>query len=113
MTLQKQIPNLPAAMAFRRQITNRVKITKGLAHLFPFDEQVRAMHPVLHKWPTGRLQPGALALRDLVFVMWKRQVLAAHMQVEAGAEDLHAHRTALDVPAGTPFAPWARPEHIA
>src|SRR6188474_3283679 len=104
MPLQEQIPNLPAAVAFAEQIADRKKIPKGLAHLFAFDEQVRAMHPVLHKWPAVRLQSGSLTLRDLIFMVWKSQVFTAHVQVKARTQNLHAHRAALDVPAGTPFA---------
>src|SRR3954471_1857285 len=35
------------------------------------------------------------------------------MEIEAGAEQIHAHGAALDVPARTAFAPWTRPKDFA
>src|SRR5688572_31902052 len=113
MPLQEQIPDLAPAAAFREQIADCEKIPEGLAHLFPFHEQVCAMHPVLHKWTPVRLQPSPLTLRDLILVMWKSQVLTPDVQVKARSQDLHAHRAALDVPARTPLAPRARPQQVS
>jgi hypothetical protein len=44
-------------------------------------------------------------------VVRENEVLASEVQVEAGAEQLHAHGAALDVPAGSAVTPWARPAH--
>src|SRR5687768_13378562 len=112
MPLQEQIANLAPLVALRQQIADREKIPERLAHLFALDEQVCAMDPVLHKRPACRLQACALALRDLVLMMRKGQVLAPHVQIETRPENLHAHRAALDVPSRTAFSPWTRPKYI-
>ncbi len=56
------------------------------------------MHPVPRKGLAGQ----RLALRDLVLVVRKHQILAARVQIEGLAQILHRHRRALDVPARTP-----------
>ena len=72
---------------------------------------MRAMQPILDErlpWP---LHFRAFALRDFVLVMREDQVLAAQVQIEAGAEQFHAHRAALDVPARPAVPPRTRPEN--
>src|SRR5690242_21943003 len=71
------------------------------------------MHPMLHEALPLWLHARSFALGDFILVMRKHQILAAEMQVEARSEQFHAHGAALDVPAGTAFAPRARPEHVA
>ena len=58
------------------------------------------MEPV----PDELLPGGGLALGDLVLVVWEHEVDPAAVEVEAGPEQLEAHRRALEVPAGTPGA---------
>src|SRR6185436_19290360 len=45
--------------------------------------------------------------------MRKNQVFTTEMQIEARAEQLHAHRRTLDMPTGAAFTPWARPENVS
>ena len=54
------------------------------------------MQPIANE----RFSRGALTLRDLVFVVRKDQINAAGVNVERLPQVLHAHRRALDVPAG-------------
>src|SRR5262249_460831 len=62
----------------------------------------------------GERFPGRrLGLRDLALVVREDQVLAATVDVERRAEIFHRHRRALDVPAGTPFAPRSGPRRLA
>ena len=67
------------------------------------------MQPVAHK----RLARGRFALRDFVFVVRKRQVNAARVDIQRFAKIFHGHRGALDVPAGTPRADGRFPEMLA
>src|SRR5205823_5663371 len=99
--------------SFGQQIAQREKVAQRLAHLLALDEQVRAVQPVFDEPLAGRLDRRAFALRDLIFVMGENQILAAEMQVKARAEQRHAHRAALDVPARTALAPGTRPKNLA
>ena len=56
---------------------------------------------------------GRLALRDLVLVVREDQVDPTGMNVECGAEVAHAHRGALDVPAGAARAERRLPRGLA
>ena len=67
------------------------------------------MNPIAHKG----LSRGALALRDLVFVMRENQVHAAAMNVKGFAQVLHAHGGAFDVPSGASRANLRFPEILA
>ncbi len=109
MRLKQRVTNFAPGEAFRGEIAQREEISKRLAHLLPFDEQMRAVHPMFHERLAGR----AFALGNLVLVMRKFQILATEMQVEACAQHLHAHGGTFDVPAGPAFAPWAGPEDLA
>src|ERR1035441_315604 len=71
------------------------------------------MQPVFDEGLAARLDPRALALRDLILVMGEHEVFAPQMQVKAWPEEFHAHGAALNVPAGPAFAPRAGPEHRA
>src|SRR5213076_3453254 len=55
----------------------------------------------------------ALALGDLVLVVRKDVVHRAGMDVEVLAQIFHAHRGALDVPAGPPLSPRRGPRRLA
>src|SRR5947207_14687923 len=111
MSSQQQIPDLAPDKTFVEQIAQSEEVPEALGHFLVFDEQVSAMHPVFNKRLPCRLHGGAFALRDLVLMMRKHQILSAEMKVEARTEQFHAHRTALDMPAGAAFAPWAGPEN--
>ena len=63
------------------------------------------MHPVAHEGLARR----AGALRDLVLVVREDEVDAPAVQVERLAQVLHAHRRALEVPAGTAAAEGSVP----
>src|SRR6266849_668689 len=54
-----------------------------------------------------------LALRDLIFMVWKLQVDAAGMDIELFSKVLLGHGGALDVPAGEAYAPGTGPVHLA
>src|SRR4051812_38607474 len=110
MRSEQQITNLATGVTLGRQVAQDKKVAERLAHLFAFNEQVRAVHPMFDEAFSGRLQAGALALGDFVLVMWEDEVFAAEMQVETGSEQFHAHGAALDVPAGATIAPRAGPE---
>src|SRR6266699_623401 len=93
-------------MTFRKQIAQREKIPLGLRHLLAFDKQVLRVQPVAHEMLPGR----ALALCNFVFMMWKRQVDSAGVNIPRLTEILHGHRGALNVPAGAPRADRCLPE---
>src|SRR5271169_7120964 len=66
------------------------------------------VHPVAHKRLTGR----AFALRDFVFVVRKREIDAASVNVQRLAQILHGHRGAFDMPAGAALADGRFPEML-
>jgi len=74
---------------------------------------MRGVEPVFHKSPALRLETGAFALGNFVFVMGKHEILAAEMKIEARPQKLHAHGAALDMPPGPAFAPRAGPGYLA
>src|SRR4051812_31461820 len=113
MRSEQEITDFTTSEILGEQITCGIKITKRFAHLLAFDEQVRAVQPVVHKMLAGLLQTSAFALGNLVLVMRENQIFAAHVDIEAGPEQFHAHCAALDVPAGSAFAPWTGPKYIA
>src|SRR2546421_12568685 len=87
-------------------ITQRRKVLQAFRHLLADSVlQMLRVQPIADE----RLVGGGLALRDLVFVVRKDVVHAAGMDVEALAQVLHAHRRALDVPAGPARAKWSLP----
>src|SRR2546422_9775430 len=73
---------------------------------------MRAMHPILYERAARRLQTRPFTLRNLVLMMRENKIFAAQVQIETGAENLHAHRAALDVPAGAAIAPRTRPKYL-
>ena len=78
---EQQITDFAAGETFRQQIAQREKVAERLAHLFAFDQQMRAVQPVFDERLAGR----AFALGDFVLVMRKNQILAAEVQIEASA----------------------------
>src|SRR5437879_5532443 len=100
MGFEQQVADFPSGKSFAEQITEREEISERLAHLFAFDQQMGRVEPIFDEALAGRLHGRAFALRDLILMMWKGQVLTAEMQIETWPKNLHAHGTALDVPAG-------------
>src|ERR1700680_459905 len=67
------------------------------------------VHPVAHEGLPRR----ALALRNFVFMMRKREIDPAGVNVQRLAEILHRHRGAFDVPARAAFADRRLPEMLS
>src|SRR4029450_11935524 len=70
-------------------------------------------HAVVHPVAGERLAGTGLGLGDLALVMRKDQILAAAVKVERGAEILHGHRGALDVPPRPTRSPRTVPGGLA
>ena len=84
------------------EIVYQQDIAERLRHLFVIDGQESVVDPVTCKIFAVM---GTAALRELVLVVRKDEVLAARMDVDRGAEVLLRHRRALDVPARPPASP--------
>src|SRR5580704_13782100 len=67
------------------------------------------VHPVVDEL----LASGAFALGDLVFVMRKRQIDAAGVNVDGLAEKFHGHRGTFDVPAWSSGTDGCLPKMLA
>src|SRR3990167_7201066 len=67
------------------------------------------MKPVFHELFVG----GALALRDLVFVVGEYEVYSASVNIKALSEIFESHRRTFNMPAGPPFSPRRMPKNIA
>src|SRR5262249_28502328 len=93
------------AVPMREQVADGLEVPQRLAHLLRVDGDKAIVQPVAREV----LSAGRLALRDLVLVVGKDQVLPAAMHVEGRAQVLLAHRRALDVPARAARAPGAVP----
>ena len=63
----------------------------------------------MHVFFTG----GGFALGDFVFVVGKRQIRPATVDIEGVTQTAGGHGGALDMPAGTTGAPWGFPAHFA
>ena len=77
-------------------------VAQRLGHLFAFHHHIAVVHPDAHEFPAP---VRTRALRDLVLVVGKDQVVAAAVDVEGFAQVLLAHGRALQVPARPPAAP--------
>src|SRR6266404_1394137 len=110
---EQQIADFPSGKTLGQQIAQGEKVSERFAHLLSLNHQMRAMQPVFHEPSTLGLQACAFTLRYLVLVMRKNQVFASDMQIKARPQDFHAHRAALDVPAGPALAPRTWPENVA
>ena len=78
------------------QVADEHEVAERLRHLLALVAHHRRVHPVAGE----RLAGDALALRDLALVVREDEVGAAAVQVDGGAELVHGHHRALDVPAG-------------
>src|SRR5580765_8268928 len=113
MRLEQLKSNLSTGEALGEQIAEGKKIAQRLAHLFAFNQQVGAVKPIFDEMLALRLQTCAFALGDFIFMMREHEVFAAEMEVEACAEEFHAHCATFDVPARASVAPGAWPcDHI-
>ena len=103
---QEHEPDRRTGMALIQQVAHGEEVAERLRHFPALDAQHLVVHPDRREAAGG---VGAPALRDLVLVMRKRQVVAAAVDVEAVAEQFARHRRAFDVPARTAPAPRAVP----
>ena len=106
---EQRVPDGPRRDAGLDELADPGDVAGRLGHLLAVHAQVRAMQPGAHE----RLAGGRLRLRDLVLVVRKDEVDPARVDVERGAEVGHAHRGALDVPAGTTRADRRVPRRLA
>jgi hypothetical protein len=90
------------------QVGEGHEVAQPLGHLLPVHGQVLAVAPDPDKGLTGR----RLGLGDLVLVVGEDVVDPTAVDVQALAEEGHAHRRALDVPAGTPPAQAGVPADV-
>src|SRR4029077_14824868 len=67
------------------------------------------VQPIPRKWFAG----GAFTLRDFVFVMRKREVDSAGVDIERFSKIFHGHGGTFDVPAGAARADLRFPEVLA
>ena len=95
--------------ALVHEVAQGVEVAQALGHLLAFHQQELAVDPEVHP---GVVQ-AALALGDLVLVVGEDEVHAAAVDVDALAQELHAHGRALDVPAGAARSPGALPGGLA
>ena len=70
------------------QIAHSEKIAQRLGHFLAFDLQHFIMHPNLRK---TALRMGTAALRNLILMMRKQQIIAAAMNIETMAKKLVRH----------------------
>jgi len=77
------------------------EVAQRLRHLLVIDAHEAVVHPVIDEGVAVR----AFRLGDLVLVVRELQVHAAAVDVEVVAEQLRAHRRALDVPARAALTP--------
>ena len=94
---------------FLGNIPHGKKVAGGFAHLLIVDVDVPIVHPVLGK----RLSRCALALCNLVFMVWEYQIHPAAVDIQRIAQILHAHGAAFHMPTRAPHAPRAGPGRLA
>ena len=104
----EQVADRRGAIARLQQIRNGPEVAEPLGHLLLADGQVFAMAPD----PDERLPGRRLGLGDLVLVVGEDVVDPAAVDVQALAEQGHAHRRALDVPAGAAAAQAGVPADV-
>src|SRR6185436_11213051 len=92
-----------------RYVLDEEEVLRRLRHLLA----VQVHEAVLDPEASERLPRRGLRLRDLVLVVREDEILPAAVEIERLAQVLHRHGRALDVPAGTPRSPGARPRRFA
>ena len=106
---EQLVAHLAAGVSHIEDFAQGVEVAERLAHLAAVDDEVAAVHPIFGIGLAG----GGLGLGDFVFVVREDVVHPAGVEVEAFAEQLHAHGGTFDVPARTSPAPRRIPDHIA
>ena len=99
----------PAGASSSRSLISTIVSGSDLEIFRPLLGQQAVVQPVRGE----RLAAEALRLHQLVLVVGEDQVEAAAVDVEVPAEELHAHRRALDVPPRPPRPPGALPRRLA
>src|SRR5512139_2393069 len=92
-------------MVFVEDVADGKDVPERLGHFLAVDLDETVVQPVPGEGQAG----SAFGLGNLVFVVGEYQVLTSPVDIESGAEEVHAHHGALDVPAGPAFAPGAVP----
>ena len=111
LSAEQKIAVVERVVAFIGERLKAQKIPRGLRHFISvagrvvFDDEEFVVQPIVYPFFAGR----AFRLRDFVRVMNGYMVDAAGVNVEMIAEVFHAHRRALNVPAGIAFPPGAFP----
>src|SRR5947208_3386030 len=85
------------------------KCTGGFCHLFTLHEQEVGVQPEAGKW----LASYCFGLCDFIGMVDWNMIDAASMDVNRFSEEMHSHRTALDVPARESNAPRRFPFHVS
>ena len=93
-----------------QRVYDRHQIPQRFAHLVRAQLQQSVVHPIPGKGLGARV---TFALGDLVFVVWKYQVLTAPVDVQLFPQVFQRHRRTFDVPAGPPGSPRAGPGRLA
>ena len=92
-------------LVFVQQLGHRDEVALGLGHLVAAELHQSVVHPIFDEGFAG----GGFGLGDLVLVVREDEVVAPAVNVDGLADVFHAHRGALDVPAGTALAPGGIP----
>ena len=106
---EQDVAHLHGGPAVFGEVFEGVEVAERLGHFSAIDHQVRDVEPSGGEVPAA----GAAALGDFVFVVREDEIDAAAVEVESFAEVLADHRGALEVPAGSAFAPGGGPEIFA
>ena len=96
-------------IVFGCNIAHGEEIARRLGHFLIVHIDVTVVHPVPGKGLAGR----ALGLRNFVLMVGEDQIHAAAVNIKGLAQIFHAHRRALDMPAGATHAPGALPCGLA
>ena len=89
-----------------QQIAHGEEVAQGFGHFLTLDLQHFVVHPDLCKTALGMR---TAALRDLILMMRKQQIIAAAMNIKTMAKKLIRHRRAFDMPARASTSPGAWP----
>ena len=96
-------------MVFIQNFPDSEKIAQRLGHFFIIHAHSAGMHPVVDIFLPG----GRFRLGDLVFVVRKRQIRAATVNIKGITQAAGRHGRAFNMPAGPALAPRRIPCHLA
>ena len=88
--------------------TNRLEITKGLAHFNIINVNIAIVHPISCKCAAV----STFALSNLIFMMRENQVLTAAVNINCLTKIAPVHSRTLDMPAGSSLAPRRIPVRL-